>query len=222
MINKVLIVEDHEMENLSLQRTLEDLHMDHTEHAYYCDEAFIKIKKAHQSGEPYDLLITDLHFETDLHHEQQLASGQALIAAGRQAQPDLKILVFSAERRPSIVESLYTTQQIDGYVRKARNDAKELKTAIDQIGHNQRFYPWWYVTHIKHKNAYDFTEYDIAIISLLAQGVRQTEMPARLKENNIHPSGLSALEKRLKLIRNAFGFTNNAQLIAHCKDTGIV
>lgn len=221
MIHKVLIAEDHESANLSLQKTLEELPIAHADCAYYCDEALTMIIRSRQLGQPYDLLITDLYFDDD-GHPQKLTGGQALIAAARQAQPDLKILVFSAERKAAIVEALFNIQEIDGYVRKARNDAKELKLAIERLEQNQRYFPWWYIQLVRSKNAYEFTHYDISILSLLAQGIRQKEMPDYLKQKNIKPAGLSSIEKRLNLIREALGFSNNEQLIAYCKDMGIV
>jgi two-component system capsular synthesis response regulator RcsB len=221
MINKVLIAEDHESANFSIQKTLEELHIDQTNYVYYCDDALAEIEKGKQANQPYDLLITDLYFEED-HRIQQITSGSALIEAARKVQPDLRILVFSAERKAAIVEALYNTQQIDGYVRKARNDAKELKSAIEQISKNQRYLPRWYVHLLKNKNAYEFAPYEIAILSLLAQGIRQKEMPSYLQQNKMRPTGLSSIEKRLKHIREAFAFSNNEQLIAYCKEMGII
>jgi two-component system, NarL family, captular synthesis response regulator RcsB len=221
MINKVLIVEDHETANLALRITLEELGITQPDYVYYCDDALGRIISAIRIDQPYDLLITDLYFEPD-HRKQQITTGQALITAARKAQPELKILVFSAETKPAIVEALYSEQEIDGFVRKARNDAKELKSAFDQIGKNQRYFPWWYLQLRKNKNAHEFTDYDAAILSLLAQGVRQKEMPAHLEQNNIQPSGLSSIEKRLKHIRETMDFSNNEQLIAYCKTMGII
>jgi two-component system capsular synthesis response regulator RcsB len=221
MITKVLIAEDHESANLSLQKTLDELGIGLPDCVFYCDDALAAIKKGKQAGQPYDLLISDLYFETD-HRQQQIINGQALIAAARIVQPDLKILVFSAESKAAVVEALFNILEIDGYVRKARNDAKELKLAIERIGQHQRYLPWWYVDHIKHRHAHEFTTYDVAIVSLLVQGVRQKEMPDHLGQSNIEPSGLSSIEKRLKLIREALGFSSNEQLIAYCKDMGIV
>lgn len=221
MIKRVLIAEDHESANLSVQKTLQELGIAQPDYVHYCDDALSKIIRAKQEGIPYDLLLTDLYFEED-HRRQQISCGQQLIAAARKVQAELKILVFSAERKAAIVEALFNMQEIDGYVRKARNDAKELKSAIERIGQNQRYFPWWYVQLSKNKNAYEFTPYDIAILSLLATGIRQKEMPAHLQQNKIQPAGLSSIEKRLKHVRGALNFSNNEQLIAYCKDMGIV
>ena len=221
MINKVLIAEDHQHANLSLQKTLEEIGLVDHEYVYYCDDALKKIEKALQVGRPYDLLITDLYFDED-GNDQKLEDGMALIAAARKAQPELKVLVFSAEHRAAVIEKLYDKLGIDGYVRKARHDAGELATAIGLMGQEQRYFPRHLVQLIGKKNAHQFTQYDIIVLSLLAGGTRQRKIPDYLKQHKIEPNGLSSLEKRLKLIREALEFTNNEQLIAYCKDMGII
>ncbi|ANH83109.1 transcriptional regulator [Niabella ginsenosidivorans] len=221
MIKKVLIAEDHESANISVQKTLEELKIAHTDYVYYCDDALIKIEKAKQAGDSYDLLITDLYFEKD-HREQQLSGGTALIEAARKAQPELKVLVFSAENKPAIIDGLFHKLEIDGYVRKARGDAKELMTAINAIAGNQRYFPRQIIQHTKQKNAHEFSDFDITILSLMIEGKRQQEISDHLKRNNIQPSGLSSIEKRLNYIKETLNFSTNEQLIAHCIKMGIV
>src|SRR5579863_4246631 len=104
MINKVLIVEDHETANLALRITLEELGITQPDYVYYCDDALGRIITAVRIDQHYDLLITDLYFEPD-HRKQQITKGQGLITAARKAQPELKILVFSFETKPAIVEA---------------------------------------------------------------------------------------------------------------------
>ncbi|GAB3424420.1 response regulator transcription factor [Niabella aquatica] len=221
MIQKVLIAEDHESTSISVQKTLEELGIGHTDYVYYCDDALLKIKKAIQSGSSYDLLITDLYFDKD-HRPQQLSGGEALIEATQNVQPDLKILVFSAESRPAIIENLFSQLQIDGYVRKARGDAKELLKAISSMNNNQRHMPGLLADQVKYKKAHEFTPFDTTILSLMAEGKRQQEISDYLKSKKIQPSGLSSIEKRLGQIKDALGFYTNEQLIAHCVKMGII
>ena len=221
MIKKVLIAEDHESANISVQKTLEEMGIVHADYVYYCDDALERVQNAKQNGQPYDLLITDLYFDED-HRPQKIAGGAALIAAARKVQPELNVLIFSAERKAAIIEMLFNQQDIDGYVRKARNDAKELKSAIDHIARNQRYFPRHLIELVKQKNAHEFTQFDLTILSLLAQGIRQKDIPAYLQQNNIRPSGLSSVEKHLNQMKDVLEFSNNEQLIAYCKDMGIV
>ena len=221
MITKVLIAEDHESANISVQKTLEELSIINIEYVYYCDDALHRISKTAGTDKSYDLLITDLFFEPD-ERKQTLTGGADLIAAVRKVQPDLKILVFSAENKPSIIEMLYSQFYIDGYVRKARNDARELKQAIGEIAQHRQYLPRHIMQLIYSKNTYEFSEYEITLISLLAQGMPQKDIPGYLKENHIHPSGLSSIEKKLNHMRDVLNFTKNEQLVAFCKDKGII
>lgn len=221
MIKKILIAEDYESANISVQRTLEEMGIGDPDYVYYCDDALVRIQKANERDEPYDLLITDLYFDSD-HRPQKIGGGAALIDAAREIQPELRVLVFSAEGKFGVIEKLYVMGNIDGYVRKGRNDAKELKAAIGQIAGNERYFPRFYVQATRQENVHDFTPYDITIISLMAQGVRQKDIPAHLKQNKIKPAGLSSMEKRLNQIREALNFTNNEQLVAYCKGMGIL
>ena len=119
MFTKVLIAEDYESSNISVQKALEDLKITNPKYVSYCDDAISRIKMALTENDPYELLITDLSFEED-HREQLIKSGQELINATRIIQPDLKVIVFSVNKKQSIIEDLFEKQQINGYVRTLR------------------------------------------------------------------------------------------------------
>jgi len=218
MIDKVLIAEDQETANLSIQKTMEELSIEHIDHAFYCDDALNKVKVARQKGQPYDLLITDLYFEDDGSF-QQIAGGFDLIRSVRQVQPEIMILIFSAEHRPATIDMLFKNYEVDAYVRKARHDAKELKSAIESLSKGQPYYPR---ALVKNSNSYEFTEFDINIVKLLAKGYQQNEIPGYLKQHNIKPNSLSMIEKRLKQIKDELSFSKNEQLVLFCKDAGLL
>lgn len=221
MIKKVIIAEDHESASISVQKTLEELAIEQVDYEYYCDDAFLKITNALKAGYSYDLLITDLYFEEDS-CPQKITSGTALITAARQAQPDLKVLVFSAEGKPAVIEKLFAEHEIDAFVRKARNDTKELKIALNTIATHQRYFPRHLMQLIKPRNAHVFSDLDIIIIKLLSQGTRLKDIPAYLQQNNIKPSGMSSVEKRLNLMKEKFEYTKNEQLVIYCRDYGLI
>lgn len=221
MFNRVLIAEDHESTNISVQKTLADLGITETTYTYYCDDALMLLRKSIQNDEAYDLLITDLSFEED-HRPQKIDGGLALIRAVKEVQPGLKVLVFSAEKKAAIIDELFKELGINAYVRKARHDAKDLKMAIDAIYKGKTYLSADLKQTVKQKNAYEFTEFDITIITLLLQGTLQKDIPAYLQQNNIKPAGLSSVEKRLNLMKEALEFSKNEQLVAYCKDFGII
>lgn len=221
MIEKVIIAEDQESANLSVQKTMEEMRIRHIDHVFYCDDALNKIQTAKQKGQPYDLLITDLYFEADGTF-QKIGGGFDLISSVHEIQPDIMILIFSAEKRPATIDMLFKNYEIDAYVRKARHDATELKTALETLSKGQRYYPQTLARLIRQTNAHEFTEFDINIIRLLSQGYQQKEIAEYLKQHHIKPSSLSSIEKRLNQIREEFGFSKNEQLVLFCKETGIL
>jgi len=107
-------------------------------------------------------------------------------------------------------------------VRKSRTDASDLKDAIEAISKNKRYVPIEFQQVVRNKNTFDFTEYDIVILSQLAEGTMQKNIPDHLKKLGMRASSQSSVEKRLNQIRSALGFTKNEQLIAYCKDYNII
>ncbi|MGA9649424.1 response regulator [Pedobacter sp.] len=221
MFKRVLIAEDHESTSISVRKTLEELNITQTEYSYYCDDALMHIKKNVNAEITFDLLITDLSFEED-HRKQELAGGVELINAIKQIQPNIKVLVFSAENKPALIDELFKKHGINGYVRKARHDAKDLKLAIDALSKGKTYISPDLKQSVKEKNTFEFTPYDIAIITQLSQGTLQKNIPVYLQENNLKPFGLSSVEKRLNMMKELLEFTKNEQLVAYCKDFGII
>ncbi|MFC4209910.1 response regulator [Pedobacter lithocola] len=221
MIKKVLIAEDHSMASISIVKIMEDLSIPEILYTYYCDDALMHIRKAIQVEAPFDLLVTDLSFEAD-HREQHLKNGEQLIASARAIQPSLKVLVFSGEGRPAIIGALYRDLVIDAYVRKGREDSAELNAAMKVIDANKLYMPAEIRRSVNQKNSFEFSTLDVTIVSLLSSGTKQKNIPAFLQANAIKPSGLSSVEKRLSTMREVLGFSNNEQLIAYCKDFGII
>lgn len=221
MFKKILIAEDHESINISVQKTLEDLNIPKVDYVYYCDDAIGKIQKALREEQPYDLLITDLYYEED-HHTQTLKDGKELIEKARTLQPDLKVIVFSAERKTGVIDNLFSEYHINGYVQKARNDSKDLKKSIAAVYIGEDYISFDLKQDMKKFNNYEFSTYDIVIVSLLSKGVLQKNIPVHLEEKSIRPSSLSSVEKRLNSLKEDLSVNSNEQLVAFCKDLGII
>lgn len=98
MFRKVLIAEDYESSNISVQKVIDDLNISESKFVSYCDDAVAWAKVAMENGHAFELLITDLSFDED-HRKQEINSGQQLIQAIRAMQPDIKVLVFSVEKK---------------------------------------------------------------------------------------------------------------------------
>jgi len=222
MFKKVLIADDCDSTNISVEKTLTDLNIlhDSSNHVTYCDAAFSRIKKALSNGQPYDLLITDLSFNNDV--PQLLEDGTELIRAVKKVQPGLKILVFSGEDRSTVARRLYRELNLDGYVPKGRGDTKDLKAAIEKMATDQRYLSTNLRMDLKANFSIIFDEYDKMVLSMLMEGNSQKDIAIYIKKNNIKPSSLSSLEKRLSEIKSTLNISNNEQLIAYCKDNKLI
>ncbi|WP_299671101.1 response regulator [uncultured Polaribacter sp.] len=222
MFQKVLIAEDFDIINSGLKATLEEMQISEIAHVSYCDEALLKLKKGKLEEKPYDLLISDLSFVAD-HHKQDITSGEALIEKVREDFPDLKIIVFSVEDKPFRIQNLYKNLQINGYVWKNRNGQKELKKAIEHIYAKEDFYISEDLREAIHpKKAIEITAYDTLLIEYLSKGFLQEAISDKLKEKGITPSSVSAVEKRLKFLKEHFNANNPTHLVAIAKDFGLI
>ncbi|HCR77700.1 MAG TPA: DNA-binding response regulator, partial [Chryseobacterium sp.] len=185
MFRKTLIVEDQEVANLGIMSTLEELLIPRFDFVTYCDEALQRLKAAAAENAPYDLLIADLSFKKD-HIAQKLKNGQELIYEARKIQPDLKVVVFSVESRSKIIDDLYKTYHINGFVSKARNDGKELKNTIRKVFKGETVMSQDILNAIR-KIPRDLDEYDLKLLELLSKGCKQNEIQTYLKEHRMEP-----------------------------------
>lgn len=220
MFTKVLIAEDHEIRNLGVIKTMQELQIKNYEFVSYCDDALEKIKIAASEKSPYQLLITDLNFDTDF-RPQNLACGQQLIEAARAAQPDLKIIAFSIEKKPQIIDELFNTYHINGFVSKGRDDGKQLKNTIKKVYSGEKIIPQEILNTIRN-NSLVLTQYDHQLLSLIAKGLKQHEISQQFRLGSISPHSRSAIEKRLNDLRETFGVKSNIEMIVLCKDLGIL
>jgi len=221
MFSKILIAEDHESSNFSVQKVLEDLAILNVDHVYYCDDAFEKLKKSLTSKSPYEVLITDLSFEED-HKKQLIKDGKELVKCCRDLCPELKVIVFSGEHRIGVIDLLFKEFGINAYVKKARSDSKELKKAIEAVYNGNTYISHDLKLPIKSANTIEFSNYHITLLKLLSDGILQKNIPKKLQEQNIYPNSLSSVEKRINAMKLALAVKNTEELIASSKNIGII
>ena len=216
MFQKVLIAEDHNLTHLGLENALRNSSISHVETAQYCDDALLKIRAALHEKAPFELLITDLSFKED-HRDRDISSGEELITQVRELQPDLKIIVFSIENRIGTIKRLFEEHNIDGYVEKGREEAKDIQDAIVAAYGDESFSSSKVTQRLRSAN--DINEMDptdVTIINLLARGKSQSEVA-----RNVELS-LSSVEKRINKLKDFFNARTPAQLVAIAKDWGVI
>lgn len=221
-IKKILISEDIDSISNGIENTIKGFLDAKFIHTRYCDDALLKLKKASLDNDPFDLLITDLSFQTD-YREVKLANGEDLIKAIKEADLDVKILVFTVEDKPMRVENFFHNFHIDAYVQKGRNDSQELHNAIKSIQNGEQYISYEVQQRMKqNKEISTFDAYDVNLVKYLCEGKTQEEISSILISNNIKPNSVSTIEKRLKLLRENFSASTNIELAVIFKDLGLV
>lgn len=222
MFQKVLVSEDMDDIHEGIYKTLSDLKITKIDQVQYCDDAFLKLKRAVLDGVPYDLLITDLSFTPDHRTPNHAASGEALIQLIKKEYTTLKVIVYSVEDRLQKVRRLLTDNKIDGYVCKGRKGLQELSKAIATVFNNDTYVSPQVKQALSPKFHLEVNEYDIQLMQLLSKGASQKQISDVFLEKNITPSGLSSIEKTLSRLKEQFEAKNTAHLLVLAKDAGYI
>ncbi len=221
MFKKVLVADDMDSINHAVASVLNELNIQQVAHAQYCDKAYLLAKKASLDKEPFDLLICDLSFKQD-HREEKISSGKELISLLKAEYPELKVLVNSIEDHPQTVKELWDSGNIHGYVCKDRKGLKQLKEAIKCLSEDRTYTSPSIEKVLNQNNLVSLNDFEISIVNYLSRGLTQDEMERELKSKNIKPNSKSAIEKRLKDLREEFNAKTNPHLIFIMKDLKLI
>jgi DNA-binding NarL/FixJ family response regulator len=221
MFNKVLIVDDHDDINKGVIDILKTHGITNIYNSQYCDEAFLKIKRAELDNDPYDLLITDLSFKKD-HRQCKITSGEELIAKLREQNNSIPIIVYSMKDQLQKVRLLVNNYNVNAYVCKDRKGSKELSEAVESVYNNTLFLSPQVANALSPKIDLEITDYDIELTKQLSLGLDQKGISRYFIENNISPGSVSSIEKRLNKLRIKFKADNATHLVAKMKDLGLI
>ncbi|THD66640.1 response regulator transcription factor [Robertkochia marina] len=221
MIHKVLIAEDIDSINEGLGKHLRDAFGFQVVQAKYCDEAYLKIKRSILDEEPFDLLITDLSFKED-HRNTNLKDGEMLVAKLREEGIAIKSIMYSIEDRPYKLKNLVNKLNLDAFVTKGRNSINEMTEVITAMMNGGKVTPLQNHLPNTEEEVMNIDEYDIALLSRLADGSSQEEIGNEFKASGIKPASLSSIEKRINKLKISLKAKNTIHLIAIAKDMGII
>jgi len=203
MFKKVIVAEDQDDINKGVVASLQELEVQEIQHVQYCDDAYLKIKKAAMDQKPFELLITDLSFNID-HREQKLTSGEDLSTVLRKEFPELKIIMYSVEDRLQRVRHMMQKLGINAYVCKGRHGLKDLSNAIELVNNDKTYLSSHVSNALRPSNDLEIDDFDLLLVEKLSHGLSQDEISSELKMNNISPSSLSSIEKRLNKLKVEF------------------
>lgn len=222
MFDKVLVAEDYEIANQGIVKVLNDGVGIHNIHeAQYCDDAYLKFRKAHLDGDPFELLITDLSFKED-HKKQTRTSGIELIEDIRAIQPDIKVIVYSQESRPDKVNLLFEKLMINGYVCKGQHAVRELIDCVTGVYQGKKVLPLLLKDHLDTNTVINLDDFDMLLLEELSCGFTKKEIVATLKSKNITPNSESTIDKRISKLFDDFKAKNTTHLVAIVKDLGLL
>ncbi len=221
MFQKVLLADDLISVNSGVESLLRTLKIPEITNVQYCDDAYLKILNAHQRQQDYELVITDLSFEPDF-RVQKIISGEQLIIKLKRDFPALKIIAYTVEDKPGLVDNLVNKHNLDAYVSKGRNGLQELKQAIDNVYEGEKYISPQIQALLRGTAQKNITNNDIILLQLLSKGMSQSQISQHLRSKGVHPSSLSSIEKQLGRLRDYFGAKNAIQMVAMAKDLGLI
>ena len=222
MFKKIVIVEDFDSIGLGISAVIQNkIGANEIVTSQYCDDAYLKIKRAVQDNVPFDLLITDLSFEKD-HREAKIKGGKELVEKLRQQGISIPIIVYSIEDRRAVIKELVEIQKIGAYVLKGRNGLKNLEQAILTLASGKVFLSPELENSTEKRDLFELEDYDISLLVSLAKGFSQNEISKDFKVKGMSPSSLSSIEKRINRLKEEFEAKNAIQLVATAKDLGLI
>ena len=223
MFKKILIAEDIDSISLGIVTVLKNKFVDaDIRVTKYCDEAVMKIKKGINENEPFDLLISDLSFKPD-YREVAISTGEGLIEAVRNIQPDIKVVVYSVDDRLYRIKSLFKNYKINAFITKGRESITEFPEALNLIYDTGYTYISPQVAHLFEEKALsEIDDDDVQLLKYLSEGLSQTEVSIILKTSGKNTSSISSVEKRINKLKIYFKANNTIHLISIAKDIGII
>ncbi|QWX84871.1 response regulator transcription factor [Cellulophaga sp. HaHaR_3_176] len=219
--NKIFVSEDIDSNNLGVTTTLHQMGYTNIGHSQYCDDAFLKLKKAIIVDEPFDLLITDLSF-VNPRNSKKLQNGQDLIKAIKEIYPTIKVIVFSVEDDHHTIKSLFSDQNIDAYVCKGLNGLKELKNSIEALLENKTYTCPIATAVLQQQNILALDSYEEQLLLLLAKGYKQNEISSYLKEKGITPNSVRSIETNISKLKDYFNAANTTHLVYIVSSLGLI
>ncbi|MCP4883346.1 MAG: response regulator transcription factor [Flavobacteriales bacterium] len=221
MFKKVIVAEDQDDINKGVVASLQELEVPEIQHVQYCDDAYLRIKRAAMDNKPFELLITDLSFNAD-HREQKLSSGEDLSEVLRKEFPDLKIIMYSVEDRLQRVRHMMQKLGINAYVCKGRHGLKDLSNAIELVNNDKTYLSSHVSNALRPSQDLEIDDFDLLLVEKLSHGLSQDEISSEFKTKNISPSSLSSIEKRLNKLKIEFKANNAIHLVSKVKDLGLI
>ena len=215
---KILIADDHQILIDGIISSLKDIEEYDISSTTNCDDAFAKLKQ-----EPFDILFTDLSFDTDT-VSTKIEGGESLIKAIQKEGIFVKIGVITGHSEINRIYNVIQNLKPSAYLLKTKCNATELNFAIQKMMSNDFYY-----THEVHQKMIHRASINIQMDEVAIQILK--ELPSQSKINNLEgiikkEDGtflkLRSIESKLANLRIDLNAINNTDLILKAKELGII
>lgn len=214
---KILLVEDYDSVGIGVKDTL--LKSELNCQVVLCDnadDAYGLIKK-----QSFDIVLLDLILKSK-RQEAILMDGDDLLKQLRKQDNCPKIIVHSKIDQLSMLDYVINALDADGYILKSRTSLSEFVPAIKTVMVNRKYLsPSVDISLTRNHLLLDVDYIDRMLLVGLSRGLRQNELAPYMDGKEISIT-LSAIEKRIKKLKERFNAETTIQMVAQAIKEGII
>ncbi len=221
---KILVVDDHDIALNGIEKAVLECRPGvQLALSKNCDHAFEQIKNSWSSNSGFDLLITDLSFDS-LGYSVNIANGVELIKSINKHNIPIKIIIVTSSCETGEIALIIENCDPDAYILKSNISSKEIGMAMDAIENDMKFYSQ--EVHLKLRNRamvekdVDFT--DLKILELLPKTETMDQMIGKVLKRDKTPYSKRTIEDRIQKLRENLNANNNIDLYVKAKELGLV
>jgi two-component system, NarL family, response regulator NreC len=218
---KILMIDDHPLilegySKILIENRSEEFEM-RIDTANSCDEANAKLENS-LKGKLYDLFFLDMSLPPST--DREFLSGEDLGKKIRKVSPNSKLAVLTMFVENLRLLNIIKSLKPDAFMIKSDVSSKEFLEAFDNILQG-KIYSSQTIHDLMRKQImpdYEITKTDQEILYHLSRGLKSKEIPEFV------PVSLASIEKRKRLMREAFGVEDvrDITLINKAKELGFL
>ena len=215
---RILIVEDHDF-------VLKSAYEEFISNPDYDLDVFVASSfsegKQMILKQDYDVVFLDYILKDDREFETKY--GDELIHFIRQKSNETKIIMLSKLDTFHILEYFIHKLNVDGYIFKSRKSLSELIPALEIVLDGDCYLSPRVEKSLKYGlSILDIDSIGKQLLVYIYRGVLVRHMPTQLEKDGFSPITVSAIEKRLKGLREKFEVSTNGALVVRAMKLGII
>ena len=219
---RILIADDHQLVIQGILISLKEVGDFDVVTTNTCDAAF-KLLKANQHTNPFQILFTDLSFDT-CEQGTELVDGEDLIKALKKQGVDVKVCVITAHTETNRVFNVISNLNPEAYLLKSKCTSAEISFAIQKMLKNEYYYTHEIHEKMMRRNIIQIQVDDIAlqILRELPNHPKIINLEGVIKKSDGALIKLRSIEAKLANLRTDLNANNNIDLILKAKELGII